>query len=79
MRGILFISHREALHDQKFPAAFLALGAQQEGVVCKVSSGDSDFLMTVRALHRLTYRVRSAASRRALLAGTVKSCSSQLH
>jgi len=33
---------------KKFLVAFFALGTQQEGVVCKLSSGASDFLMTVK-------------------------------
>jgi len=53
MRGVLLFSQRNAIDDEKLLVTFLALSAQQEGVVYKVSSGDSDFLMTVRARHRL--------------------------
>ena len=53
MQGVALVSHRNAVNDQKFLAAFLALGTQQVGAIHEGSNAGSDFLATVRALHWL--------------------------
>ena len=63
----MLFSHWNSIDDQKFLAAFLAPGTQQEGVVRE--GAVSDLPITVRALHKIgvysAFGVRSELSRRA--------------